>query len=230
MEKLCNVRLKGQKMNQFLKGKNRISRFHDEKGNFVDLAGLINAFPAFTTAAVKQLNNYRPKVPMISYRARRVIEKLLTPDSKMVEFGSGNSTLWFAARTGFVLSIEDDQEWYVHVQKQCLSLGSSNIRHELRTETNYANLSDIKNKSLDFALVDGTDREGCVRSVLPKLKMGASLYLDNSDKDMTRPDGDLRRAEKALLEAVEMRKGSVRYFSDFSPTNFFVEQGALAKL
>ena len=77
--------------------------------------------------------------------------------------------------------------------------------------------------------MDGTDREGCIRSVVPKLKRGANLYLDNSDKDMTRPNGDMRRAEKALLEAVEMRKGSVRYFSDFSPTNFFVEQGVLAK-
>ena len=216
-------------MSHFLTGENRISRFHDEKGNFVDLAGLLNAFPAFTTAAVKRLFNHRPMVPMISYRARRAIEELLTKDSQMVEFGSGNSTLWFAARTGFVLSIEDDKEWYAHVQKQCSSLDSYNVRHEFRTEKNYTNLLDIQNESLDFALVDGTDREGCIRSVVPKLKRGANLYLDNSDKDMTRPNGDLRRAEKALLEAVEMRKGSVRYFSDFSPTNFFVEQGVLAK-
>jgi len=216
-------------MSHFLTGENRISRFHDEKGNFVDLAGLLNAFPAFTTAAVKRLFNHRPMVPMISYRARRAIEELLTKDSQMVEFGSGNSTLWFAARTGFVLSIEDDKEWYAHVQKQCSSLDSYNVRLELRTEKNYTNLLDIQNESLDFALVDGTDREGCIRSVVPKLKRGANLYLDNSDKDMTRPNGDMRRAEKALLEAVEMRKGSVRYFSDFSPTNFFVEQGVLAK-
>ena len=92
-------------MSHFLTGENRISRFHDEKGNFVDLAGLLNAFPAFTTAAVKRLFNHRPMVPMISYRARRAIEELLTKDTQMVEFGSGNSTLWFAARTGFVLSI-----------------------------------------------------------------------------------------------------------------------------
>jgi len=47
---------------------------------------------------------------------------------------------------------------------------------------------------------------------------------------MTFPDGDLRRAEAALLDAVRARGGSIRYFSDFSPTNFFVEQGALARL
>ena len=100
-----------------LKGEYRISRFHDEKGNFVDPAGMVNALPAFVTAAAKRLFGYRQKVPMVSYRARRGIESLLTPASRMVEFGSGNSTPWFAARAGFVLSIEDDPDWHAHVQR-----------------------------------------------------------------------------------------------------------------
>lgn len=167
---------------------------------------------------------------MISYRARREIGNLLTPESRMVEFGSGNSTPWFAARVGFVLSIEDDPNWYVHVQHLLTELGIENVCHVLRTGSTYADLCDIADASIDFALVDGTDREGCIRSVVPKLKHGAWLYLDNSDKDMTRPSGDLRRAETALGEAVESRRGTIRYFSDFSPTNFFVEQGVLARL
>ncbi|NQV98130.1 MAG: class I SAM-dependent methyltransferase [Rhodospirillales bacterium] len=217
-------------MGQRVTAKYRISRFHDEKGNFVDGAGLLNAVPAFATAAAKRLFNYRPPVPMISYRGRRVIEGLLTPESRMVEFGSGNSTLWFAARAGSVLSIEDDDHWYRHVQKQCADRGISNVRHELRTAETYADMSDVADASLDFALVDGTDRAGCIHSVVNKLKPGGWLYLDNSDKDMTLPDGDVRRAEQALLDAVQQRQGQLRYFSDFSPTNFFVEQGLLARL
>ena len=183
-----------------------------------------------TIAAAKRTFGYRPQVPMISYRARQVIENLLTPKSRMVEFGSGNSTPWFAARVDFVLSIEDDPDWYAHVRRLLTELGIDNVRHVLRTESTYSDLSDIADASIDFALVDGTDREGCIRSVMPKLKRGAWLYLDNSDKDMTRPDGDLRRAEVALREAVELRRGKIQCFSDFSPTNFFVEQGLLARL
>ena len=208
----------------------RISRFHDEKGNFVDATDLVNAVPAFITALMKRLFGYRPKVPMISYRARRVIAAMLKPQSKMIEFGSGNSTPWFAARAGMIVSIEDDKNWYGHVQNLLKEMDIRNVSHVMRTEKNYADLSNIDDATLDFALVDGTDREGCIRSVVPKLKPGAFLYLDNSDKDMTFPNGDLRRAEKALLEAIEMRGGSVQYFSDFSPTNFFVEQGMLAQL
>ncbi len=217
-------------MSLSLRGEYRKSRFHDEKGNFVDPAGLVNALPAFVTAAAKRLFGHRPKVPMISYRGRRAIGAILGPETRMVEFGSGNSTPWFAARAGFVLSIEDDPNWYAQVQHLLARSGIENVRHELRAEEAYADLSDLDDGTLDFALVDGTDREGCVRSVLPKLKPGAFLYLDNSDKDMTIPDGDLRRAEKALQEGIEKRGGTVRYFSDFSPTNFFVEQGMLARL
>lgn len=217
-------------MGSFLTGENRISRFHDEKGNFVDGAGLLNALPAFVSAAAKRLLGYRPRVPMISYRARRVIESLLNQDARMVEFGSGNSTPWFAVRVGFVLSIEDLPEWFEHVQHILEEGKIDNVRHELRTEEAYADLSDIEDGSLDFTLVDGTNREGCIRAVVPKLKTGGWLYLDNSDKDMSRPNGDLRRAETALREVAAARGGSIRYFSDFSPTNFFVEQGMLVQL
>jgi hypothetical protein len=75
-----------------LAAENRISRFHDEKGNLCDFAGMPYAIPAITSAAVKRLFGYHPKVPMISYRARRQIEHILSPESRMVEFGSGNST------------------------------------------------------------------------------------------------------------------------------------------
>ena len=218
------------KIVNFITGENRISRFHDEKGNFVDTAGLLNAVPAFASATAKKLFDYRPLVPMISYRARRKINRLLTTESRMVEFGSGNSTPWFAARAGFVLSIEDLSNWHNHVQTVLAKLEIDNVSHEFRTETTYTDLSNIDDGTLDFSMVDGTDREGCILSVVPKLKSGGTLYLDNSDKDMGRPNGDLRRAEAALHKAVTARGGSIRYYSDFSPTNFFVEQGMLAQL
>ena len=50
------------------------------------------------------------------------------------------------------------------------------------------------------------------------------MYLDNSDKDINRPNGDLRRAEAAFTQGgYGTREDQSRYFSDFSPTNFFVE-------
>ena len=220
----------GQMPEMNFKGINRISRFHDEKGNFVDLAGVPYAIPAFCSAAAKRLFGYRAKVPMISYRARRVIDKFLTPETQMIEFGSGNSTPWFAERVGKLISIEDQLPWFEHTKSLLKDRQITNVQYEYRPGNTYTDLSSIADNSLDFALIDGTDRQGCIFAITPKLKVGSMIYLDNSDKDMLFPDGDLRRAEKALRALVEKRSGNVRLFSDFSPTNFFVEQGMLAQL
>jgi hypothetical protein len=49
---------------------------------------------------------------------------------------------------------------------------------------NYADLLNVEDKTLDFAFVDETDREGCVRSVVSKLNPDALFYLDNSFKSL----------------------------------------------
>jgi predicted O-methyltransferase YrrM len=208
----------------------RISRFHSEKGVVVDSGGLLYAPAALMTAALKVTTGYRPKVPMISYRGRRAIAAHLNGASVAVEFGSGLSTPWLAARCGHLLSIEDDPAWHTRVQALLADGGFTNVRHELRESGTYADTGDLADGSVDFALVDSSMRAECVRRVLPKLRPGGMIYLDNSDKDMTTADGDLRQAESALRDGVAERGGSLRIFTDFSPTNFFVEEGMLGIL
>lgn len=208
----------------------RKTRFHDEKGNLVDVAGGLLAPLALFSALLRVTIGYRPQMPTISFRATRTIGSLIEKDWNIVEFGSGMSTPWLSRRCGFLLSIESDEYWYHKVKGMLRARSLDNVRCEMRQPERYADISDYPDGFFDFALIDGLDRAGCVRSVVPKIKSGGWVYLDNSDKDMTRPDGDLRRAEEGLLKAVEDRSGSVRYFIDFSPTNFFVEQGMLARL
>lgn len=205
----------------------RRSRFHDEKGTAVGVAGVLHAPLAFGTAAIKVLTGWRPSAPMISFSATRRIERLLDRDARVVEFGSGLSTLWFAARCGWLFSVEDDPAWHLLVSGLLAQKGYRHVQYELRPAPTYADLSRIADDSVDFALVDGTDRAGCIQSAVPKIRRGGWLYLDNSDKDMTRPDADLRRAETALRAAVARRGGSIESFTDFSPANFFAEEGLL---
>ncbi len=208
----------------------RKTRFHDEKGNRVDFGGMAYAVPAFFSALAKVAFGIRPVRPMISYRGQRELDRLIRSDWRVVEFGSGRSTPWLAGRCAFVLSIEDNPDWHRTVGEILRARRLDNVRHELRGVERYADLSDQPDGSFDLALVDGTDRTGCVASAVSKIKPGGWLYLDNSDKDMTVENGDLRRAEAALRQAVAQRGGSLRAFTDFSPTNFFAEQGLLARL
>lgn len=204
----------------------RRTRFHDEKGNRVPLAGLWWAPVSLVSAVLKTLG-WRAEVPMISYRGRRALTPWLGVDRRVVEFGSGYSTLWLARRTSWLLSIEDHPGWHALVAQRLQQAGLTHVRYDLRSAESMSGMDDVADGSIDLALVDGTDRDGCIAAVLPKIRPGGAIYLDNSDKDMTNPQGDLRRAEARLLAAARSRGATVRYFTDFSPTNFFAEQGML---
>ncbi|MBI1801757.1 MAG: class I SAM-dependent methyltransferase [Chloroflexi bacterium] len=198
------------------------SRFHDAKGNRVDMAGLWYAPAAVLGNLLKIYFNYRPPAPWFSYRACRTLNRLIRKDWRVLEFGSGMSTLWLARRCGTLHSIEDDPQWYEVVRR----LVGTGIRYELRTAAAYADLSEYPDGFFDLVLVDGLARDQCVRSSVPKVKPGGYLYLDNSDLQ----DEALRRAEGCVLDAVKQRHGQVRYFTDFAPTLASVTQGLLARL
>jgi SAM-dependent methyltransferase len=50
-------------------------------------------------------------LPWFSYGAIRFLDQYLTPDMRVLEFGSGGSTIYFANRVGYVCSVESDVEW-----------------------------------------------------------------------------------------------------------------------
>jgi predicted O-methyltransferase YrrM len=208
----------------------RRTRFHDEKGNRVDVIGALYAPAAFATALAKAVFGFRLERPMISYRAVRYLNVLIQPTWRIVEFGSGASTVWLARRCAFLLSIENDPTWHAQIGTRLRRQGFRHVRHELRTGLAYCDLAEFPDGSFDFALVDGSMRAECVANTVAKIRPGGWLYLDNTDKDIGRPDGDMRRAEVALLDAVRQRGGTARYFTDFAPGNFFVEQGLLVRL
>lgn len=49
--------------------------------------------------------------PWITFPAARALENLLTPDSRVLEYGAGGSTLFFAKRVRTLVTIEHDREW-----------------------------------------------------------------------------------------------------------------------
>ena len=124
-----------------LKGESRI---HNEKGNMVSVASMLNAVPAFVTVVTKSALNYFSKAPMISYQAWREFDRPLTPEVGLVEFGSGNATPWFATEATYMISAEDNRDSYKRVQPLIATLKLENNRHKLRSETDYADLSDVK--------------------------------------------------------------------------------------
>jgi predicted O-methyltransferase YrrM len=194
------------------------------------MAGLKYAPHAFITTLLRIAFGYRPELPWISYRAIRVLNRLLHPSWCVLEFGSGMSTLWLARRCAFLHSIEDDPIWYRTVQEALSIRGLSNVHHELRTPDRYSDLSDHAPASYDFILIDGSQRARCLVASLEKLKPRGWIYIDNIDHRQGDVGRERQHIEAFIVDLVKARGGKLQYFTDFSPCSLTVTQGVLVRL
>lgn len=212
----------------------RKTRFHDELGNLVSATRAIRNGPrAVVTGVARLALDYRPVQPWISYDAQPVIAAHLTPDSRVLEFGSGMSTVWYAEHSREVVSIEDYRPWYAQVQGIIAKRKAGNIRYRFAADVEqYTTLSEAeRGDGFDLIMVDGSARELCVRRTLDLLRPGGMMYLDNSDKHGGSTfSGDIPEARRTMLEFASAHGASTRLFTDFAPTQLFVQQGLMLTL
>jgi predicted O-methyltransferase YrrM len=130
-----------------------------------------------------------PDDPWITPEAVRLLTSMLRPSDRGVEYGSGRSTIWFAERVGQLTSVEHDGQWHATVSTKLKNRGLSNVEYILsprdqpkelggtseytRTALNFTELS------IDFVLIDGLYREYVTKLMMPKIKPGGMLIIDN---------------------------------------------------
>lgn len=219
-------------LHRVISGKDqRPSRFHDESGQLVGLAALANLPRALASTLLLRLLGRRPERPWISYRAAARLEELMDRDWQVLEFGSGMSTLWLARRCAGVTSIESDPAWYQRTAALLARRQADNVQLRLRQGSAYEDLSDLPDGAFDLALVDGIRRAECCAALLPKLKRGGWVYLDNADRAGAQPPSpDLAEAKALLTRAAAERGGVVESYVDFVPTSLVVSEGLLVRL
>ena len=57
-------------------------------------------------------------VPWFTYPAIRQLGRMVAPAWRVLEYGSGNSTLWWAARVAEVVSVEHDPAWAFRLRER----------------------------------------------------------------------------------------------------------------
>lgn len=187
---------------------NRKSRLHDMAGNRLSLASLPST-PIAVLDMLLRLGGRRRMQPWISYRAASDIKHLLRPEWRVLEFGAGASTVWFAKRVSFVLSIEANHDWYEWVCRQLESQGLTNVEVRLRQEHNAYSAAVNRDDGLfDLALIDGDWRASCVEPSLGALRAAGLLYIDNIDTGG-------REAAQVLQRTVP--SAEIRYYTDLAP-------------
>jgi predicted O-methyltransferase YrrM len=120
-----------------------------------------------------------------------VLSSLLNSEDVGFEWGSGRSTIWLAQRTKFLVSIENNIEWYNIVRSMLSERGIKNTLYEFqgdtrcswrdRKDTSYVrSIEKIADYSLDYIVNDGYARDWCALKGFPKLKPGGVFILDDA--------------------------------------------------
>lgn len=153
--------------------------------------------PTYSLALLSyKLQDFRHREePWIAQDAVRFCETNLNGSQTGLEWGSGRSTKWYAARLGRLLSVEFDPHWHQKVSESVSGFKNVECRfvpldHPLDAPTvrdydpvpSYVAVADeFPDNSIDFVVVDGHYRLACVKRALPKIKPGGLLLIDNTN-------------------------------------------------
>lgn len=123
-----------------------------------------------------------PTYPWLTRGSIQLLQQLIKPTDVGVEFGSGRSTPWLAERLNHLTSFESSPEWHERVKKLLATNEVLDRVHLqlVQDEKEYvAQVDSFSDESIDFCLVDGPARDHCALRMVPKLKVGAVLAIDN---------------------------------------------------
>ncbi len=204
---------------------NRKSRLHNFNGQLLDAAGFLYLPQSVLTTLSLKLANRRPELPWLGFRTIKYLDHLIQPDWKILEFGSGMSTVWFARRCASLVSIETNRSWHNSVTSMLAERALRNVDYRLAAQAEAHLLQDYEDSYFDFVLVDGASRDQAMITALQKVKAGGCVYLDNSD--MPYP---AHRSARAMLVSAAVQESNVRIFNDLSPGRIFVNEGILASV
>jgi len=120
-------------------------------------------------------------VPWVTYPYIQFIGERLNKNLDIFEFGSGNSTLYYAKNAGMVDSVDHDKFWYEKIK--CTMPANVNLFYcELEDGANYSRYALTTNRLYDMIIVDGMNRVECCLNNLEALKPTGVLVVDDSER------------------------------------------------
>lgn len=115
-------------------------------------------------------------IPWYTYPALEYLASLDFGEQAVLEYGSGNSSLWWARRAQRVLSIEHDAQWLETTRQQA----PANLELKLATDEGSYVAAGTGHR-FDIIVIDGIHRARCAQAIGPLMSDGALVVLDNSD-------------------------------------------------
>ncbi len=122
----------------------------------------------------------RKPIPWATYSFIEFMKTWLKPDMQLFEYGSGNSTLFYAGYVKSVTTVEHNKTWYDRVKKQ-IPPNVNLIYQPLDNGGKYEN--SVSGIMYDVIIIDGRQRKNCLKAAIPNLSENGIIVLDDSERD-----------------------------------------------
>ena len=119
-------------------------------------------------------------LPWFTYGAIHFLEDRVRSDMRVFEYGSGNSTHWFAKRAREVVSVEHDGDWLNLMKRGNLP---SNAKICYRELTSGYPDEITRHGQFDVVVIDGRDRTACFSAALGHLTERGVIVWDNANRN-----------------------------------------------
>lgn len=117
-------------------------------------------------------------LPWYTYPAIQYFSQLDLRDRDAFEFGSGNGSLFWAARVRSLTSVESDRSWHELISGKKLDNQQVMLVEDLGE---YPHAVATANRKYDVIIVDGKRRRLCGQAALNCLADDGMIILDNAD-------------------------------------------------
>lgn len=147
-----------------------------------------------TKCAFTPKTPFDQETPWISLPAIEQLEKRIKPGTKVLEFGGGGSTLYFANKKADVTCIESDRSWIQNLQKKIAEKGHTNVKvlyrnFRVQPEAEFRKseyMVALPGETYDIILVDGPEIEGykarpvCFEWAEKNINKGGIIIVDDA--------------------------------------------------
>lgn len=164
----------------------------------------------------KPVDAHGNPVPWMNFSLIELLDRSLSRDLTLFEFGSGYSTIFFTNRVKHVTSVETDKLWFDYIT----STAGANLNVKLgRVDIDgaYCRLVRSPDTTYDVIVVDGRDRVNCMKQSLHALSDRGVIVLDDSQRS---------RYREGIRYLEENGFGHL-HIGGLSPTEFDVDRATI---
>jgi hypothetical protein len=127
----------------------------------------------------KPVDAFLKPIPWYTYPAIEYLKQFDFSDKHIFEYGSGNSSIFWASLAKSVTSVEKDASWFEVISKS----KPSNLNIHLKEQkSEYVNFIAHGNTLYDLVVIDGAYRYDCAKVAVKYLSDDGLIIVDNSER------------------------------------------------